>query len=208
MRWERKSEEPLLGLKMIAILCVMTFLLFFGGCGRQVDVADRLREADTMPAHSSQTRPVQPKEELTDPLLEDRAGPQDVSEQIRETSGDKIEMRMFINGTGVAVAWEENESVDKLREMAAEGLEISMSMYGGFEQVGQVGQDVPSNDEQMTTKAGDIVLYSGNQIVVFYGTNSWSYTRLGHITDKTAEELGKLLGEGDVTIRISMEDGE
>ncbi len=58
-----------------------------------------------------------------------------------------------------------------------------MSMYGGFEQVGEIGTSLPRNDVQTTTSAGDIVLYSGNQIVIFYGNNSWAYTRLGHITD-------------------------
>ena len=78
-----------------------------------------------------------------------------------------------------------------------------MSMYGGFEQVGSLGTSLPRDDKQITTNAGDIVLYSGNQIVVFYGTNSWAYTRLGRITDKTASEMADLLGNGNVRITIS-----
>ena len=77
-------------------------------------------------------------------------------------------------------------------------------MYGGFEQVGPIGQSLPRDDSQTTTQTGDIVLYSGNQIVVFYGSNSWSYTRLGHISDKTAEEMTQLLSNGDVTITIDL----
>ena len=73
-------------------------------------------------------------------------------------------------------------------------LTIQMSMYGGFEQVGSIGSSLPRNDVQTTTGAGDIVLYSGNQIVVFYGSNSWAYTRLGHITDKTPGEMRALRG--------------
>ncbi len=80
-----------------------------------------------------------------------------------------------------------------------------MSMYGGFEQVGPLGTDLTRNDVQTTTQAGDIVLYAGNQIVVFYGSNDWAYTRLGHITDKTADEMAELLGHGDVTIRFAAE---
>lgn len=79
-----------------------------------------------------------------------------------------------------------------------------MSMYGGFEQVGSLGMTLPRNDTRITTAAGDIVLYSGNQMVVFYGSNTWAYTRLGKITDKTDQELTQLLSGGDVTIRISM----
>ena len=113
------------------------------------------------------------------------------------------DMKMTIGDTEVSVDWEENESVQALMELAGnEPLTIQMSMYGGFEQVGSIGTSLPRNDKQTTTNAGDIVLYSGDQIVVFYGSNSWSYTRLGHITDKSAQEMADLLGNGDVTITI------
>lgn len=79
-----------------------------------------------------------------------------------------------------------------------------MSMYGGFEQVGSLGTSLSRNDKQTTTQAGDIVLYSGNQMVVFYGSNSWAYTRLGRITDKSDMELEELLGNGDVTITLEL----
>ena len=113
-------------------------------------------------------------------------------------------MKMFINETPVSVEWEDNESVSALKELAMDGLTIQMSMYGGFEQVGSIGQRLPSSDVQTSTSSGDIVLYSSNQLVVFYGSNSWAYTRLGHITDKTPDELRMLLSNGDVTITISM----
>ena len=113
-------------------------------------------------------------------------------------------MQMKINGIPVAVAWENNDSVAVLREMARDGLTIQMSMYGGFEQVGPIGQRLPSSDRQTGTSSGDIVLYSGNQLVVFYGSNSWAYTRLGHITDQTPEQMRDLLGNGGVTITLAM----
>ena len=112
-------------------------------------------------------------------------------------------MQMKINDTPVTVAWEDNESVAALKELAANGLTVQMSMYGGFEQVGAIGQRLPSQDAQTSTSSGDIVLYSGNQLVVFYGSNSWAYTRLGHITDKTPEEMRELLSNGDVIISLS-----
>ena len=114
-------------------------------------------------------------------------------------------MQMKINDTPVTVAWENNESVSALKELAANDLTIQMSMYGGFEQVGSIGQRLPSNDVQTSTSSGDIVLYSSNQLVVFYGSNSWAYTRLGHITDKTPEEMRTLLSNGDVTITLSVQ---
>ena len=114
------------------------------------------------------------------------------------------DMQMMIGETPVTVAWEDNASVEALRALAAEGLTIEMSMYGGFEQVGAIGQSLPRDDQQTTTTSGDIVLYSGNQLVVFYGSNSWAYTRLGHITDQTPAQMKALLGSGDVTITLSM----
>ena len=120
-----------------------------------------------------------------------------------ENEENEIMLQMKIGDTEVSVAWEDNEPVEALKELCREEpLTISMSMYGGFEQVGSIGQSLPRNDRQTTTQAGDIVLYSGNQIVVFYGSNSWAYTRLGHITDKSAQEMAELLGGGDVTITI------
>ena len=77
------------------------------------------------------------------------------------------------------------------------------SPYGGFEQVGSLGAELPSDDVQMTTEAGDIVLYSGDQIVIFYGSNIWAYTKLGRITDRSDAEVADLLGNGNVTITIS-----
>ena len=115
-------------------------------------------------------------------------------------------LMLKIGDKKVDVSWEENESVGALMDMCKDSpLEIQMSMYGGFEQVGPLGADLPRNDSQTTTSSGDIVLYSGNQIVVFYGSNSWSYTRLGHITNQDNEGMAELLSQGDVTITISVE---
>ena len=113
-------------------------------------------------------------------------------------------MVMKIGDTSVDVTWEDNDSIKELNKLAESGLSISMSLYGGFEQVGSIGQSIARNDVQMTTQSGDIVLYSGNQLVVFYGSNSWSYTKLGKI-NLSHKELEELLGNGDVTITLALE---
>lgn len=113
-------------------------------------------------------------------------------------------MTLKIGEREVQVSWEDNDSVEDLKKLAASGLTIKMSMYGGFEQVGPIGQSIARDDEQTTTAPGDIVLYSGDQIVVFYGSNSWAYTRLGKI-NMSEDELTELLGNGDVTITLSVE---
>ena len=142
---------------------------------------------------------------ITCPLADIAAlsGSYDVLIELDE-SEDEPAMQMKINETPVAVVWEDNDSVTALKELAQNGLTIQMTMYGGFEQVGSIGKRLPSQDAQTSTSSGDIVLYSDSQLVVFYGHNSWAYTRLGHITDKTAEEMRELLSNGDVTITISV----
>ena len=123
----------------------------------------------------------------------------EITRDIPETGEEKSTMILLIGETKVPVTWEDNPSVDAIRELLP--LTIKMSMYGGFEQVGPIGQDIVRDDKQTDTETGDIVLYAGNQIVVFYGNNSWAYTRLGHI-DLTKLEMEQLLGHGAVTLTI------
>ena len=114
------------------------------------------------------------------------------------------DMRLYIDDVEVNVIWEDNNSVNALKEIASNGggLTINMHQYGGFEQVGEIGQSIVSENTQMTTEAGDIVLYNDSNIVIFYGSNSWSYTKLGKIVGKTDEELKKLLNKNSVVLKI------
>lgn len=123
-----------------------------------------------------------------------------------ETSDERAdtEMKMYINDTEIPVMWESNSSVSALRnDLEAGNIVVSMSMYSNNEQVGSLGKTYPSNDVQTTTNNGDIVLYSSNQIVVFYGSNSWAYTRLGKM-DLSENEVVNLLSNGDVSIRLTL----
>lgn len=124
------------------------------------------------------------------------------------TSEEIVEkaLHLYINEKEIAVTWENNASVEALIGLAEENpITVQMSMYGGFEQVGSLGSRLPSNDVQTTTSAGDIVLYASSQIVIFYGSNSWAYTRLGKAADQTAAQMADLLGNGNVTVTISYE---
>ena len=121
-----------------------------------------------------------------------------------EEKRGRMEMTLLINGEEVNVKWEDNESVRALADLAAkEPVTIDTSRYGGFEQVGGLGTTLPSNDVDTTTEPGDIVLYTGSNIVVFFGTNSWAYTRLGHIEGKTRDELRDMLGSNNVVLTIT-----
>ncbi len=115
-----------------------------------------------------------------------------------------MNMNVQVGDVVFSATLEKNEAVDAFVEMMQENpVVIQMSDYSGFEKVGSLGTSLPSSNSQTTTHAGDIVLYNGNQIVIFYGSNSWSYTRLGHIDDLTGWE--EALGSGDVTVAFSLE---
>ena len=124
-----------------------------------------------------------------------------------ESNGEKDDMNakimMRANGYSFAITLENNKAVSELLDMMKDNpLSLDLSDYGGFEKVGPLGSSLTREDKQTTTEAGDIVLYNGNNIVVFYGSNSWSYTRLGHVDDIT--NLASALGSGDVTITFSL----
>ena len=97
-----------------------------------------------------------------------------------------------IDGTAVDAQWENNAAVTELYALAQSAITVNTSAYGGFEQVGSLPQSFSRSDAQMTAQPGDIVLYSGNQLVVFSGSNTWSYTKLGHIKDLLIHDLRRL----------------
>ena len=118
-----------------------------------------------------------------------------------EDMNDKLILN--IDNKQMDVSWLENESVNALKNLAKTGLNIQLNRYSTFEQVGYLGSTLPSNDKQITTTPGDIVLYSSNQIVIFYGSNSWAYTKLGHI-NLNKNELIDILDKENVTINLSI----
>ena len=171
----------------------LVFSLAACGSGQQAE-SNTIADSESIQGSSS-------KPGMTEPSADSTSEPMASNET--ENKAEES-MHLFIGDTEVSVTWEDNESVSALIDLVkAEPLVIDMSMYGGFEQVGSLGSSLPRNDKQTTTESGDVVLYSGNQIVVFYGSNSWAYTRLGRITDKTAAEMADLLGNGNVKISIS-----
>lgn len=112
-------------------------------------------------------------------------------------------MNVTIGDYNFTATLEENKAANELIEMMKEGpVVLSLNDYSGFEKVGALGKSLTRSDKQTTTESGDIVLYNGNNIVLFYGGNSWSYTRLGKIDDLTDWE--KALGSGSVTVTLSI----
>lgn len=145
---------------------------------------------------SSNTQQTKPTEESNPPVLQ----PNDNS----NTEENIVEkMILQIGNNNFTATLENNDAVNALVDMMREALVvIQMSDYSGFEKVGSLGTSLPTSNKQTTTQSGDIVLYNGNQIVIFYGSNSWSYTRLGKIDDLSG--WTDALGSGDVTVTFSI----
>ena len=123
---------------------------------------------------------------------------------VNENKVENMEVYIKVNDRVLSVELEENLATKELKEKIENGdIVVKTSEYGGFEKVGSLGFSLPREDKNITTSAGDIVLYQGNQISIFYESNSWSYTKLGKIKGVTAEDLKKILGSGDVSITFT-----
>jgi hypothetical protein len=126
------------------------------------------------------------------------------SETNQTETPEMQKLTIVIGNTEFTATMADNSSAEALMELLSQKpLTIQMQDYGGFEKVGSLGQNLPTNDEQISTTAGDLILYQGSQFVIYYSTNSWNFTRLGRIDDVTADDLKQVLGNGDVTVTLS-----
>ena len=132
------------------------------------------------------------------------------SEATAQNVGNMEKMYITIDGKSLPVSLVDNAATQTLVAALQEGdITYEAHDYGGFEKVGALGRSLPTNDTQTTTQAGDVILYSGNQIVLFYGSNSWSYTRLGRIQYSSQSELESFLkaGQGNISVTLSLTNG-
>ena len=113
-------------------------------------------------------------------------------------------MKLYFNDIEIPVIWEDNQTVQELMKEAGNGdIIVRMSMHSDNEQFGPLGKKYTRDDKQTTTHNGDIVLYSGDKIVVFYGSNSWAYTRLGKMNIPESD-VKELLSNGDITLKMTI----
>ena len=127
-----------------------------------------------------------------------------VDEKIEK--GEDI-MYITVGDTAMTMKLADNASAEAFRGLATSGpFTVEMKEYGGFELVGALGERLPAADEQILAEPGDVMLYQGNSVTIFYGTNSWSYTRLGKIENMDQKKLMEIFGDGDVTVTFSLEE--
>lgn len=130
--------------------------------------------------------------------------------QKMEVSAETDQMfYIHIGDSVIPVLAAKNSSAEAFLEfLQSRNLSIELEDYGNFEKTGPIGTSLPSNDEQITTELGDIILYQGNQIAIYYGKNSWNLTRLGKVQESSQAELKAILGNGNLSVIFSLSDEE
>ena len=114
-------------------------------------------------------------------------------------------MKITVGNRELTATLVANSSTEALKEWLKTGpVTINMRDYGNMEKVGGFGRSLPTNDERITTEPGDLILYQGNAFVIYYAPNTWSFTRLGKINGVTRQELLDVLGQGNVTVTLSL----
>lgn len=128
------------------------------------------------------------------------------SESFAQTMEEK--MYITIGDETHCITMEDNVGTRALMAaLQADNITYTADDYGNFEKVGYVGQSFPTDNHQIATSAGDLVLYNGDNICIFYGSNSWSYTRIGKLDNLSAEEVRQFVkaGGGEVSITLSLQ---
>ena len=148
-------------------------------------------------------------DEPEETVTEEKAAEEMITEEELEVVWPSAELVLEVNGKRFYPELAENSSAEAFFEKLKEGrLDLELHDYGSFEKVGPLPWELPRNDEQITTEPGDIILYQGDQLTIYYDENTWSFTRLGKITNVTKEELLEILGDGDVTASFWLEWSE
>lgn len=145
--------------------------------------------------------PSEPETSEQEPSEQETPEPQEPEDT--EAASQAAKLKISVGEYELLATFEDNSSAEEFQALLAQGpVTVEMDDYGGFEKVGPLGTELTRNDTQITTEPGDVILYQGNQITIYYGTNSWSFTRLARIDDPA--DLQEKLGEGTVSVTFSL----
>ncbi len=119
----------------------------------------------------------------------------------------EYQVKITVNGEEMTATMENNTSAQAFRKLIENKPKtVRMRDYGSMEKVGMLWKGLPSNNQNITTQPGDIILYMGSSLVVYYESNSWNFTKMGHINDVSKEKLQEILGNGRVTMTFELID--
>lgn len=187
-----RSEKRCFNGKRLPAFFLAAALLLLTGCGA-AKALETAPDAEAVSVPAAQETPV----------------PQELPEAAAAEPAEKeAEGRMFyacVNGSVLPVLAAENASADAFLTLLQGGdVRVDMHDYGSFEKVGPLGTELPRTDEPITTEPGDVILYQGSQITIYYDVNTWNFTRLGKVQGLSQQELKEILGEGDVSVTFSL----
>lgn len=189
--------------KYVLIIFALLLCLALGACTASIENGATESQTSSKPAESTGVA----ENDIT--VSTEQSGNENTVQNTQTEDIPMKETQFYIkaNGTTFVADFTDNSSADALRELLRKSdLSIDMHDYGSFEKVGSIGQSLPQKDTQTSTTTGDIVLYQGDQIVIFYGNNSWSYSRLGKIQNVTKDDLLSVFGKGNVTVTFSLSE--
>ena len=178
--------------KLLAIilipLFIVVFLISFFIMKHNIDIEDNKNEEND-------------KQKEVEKTTEENDKQKEVEKMTEETKEIVIE----INGSELIVKLENNSSSEALyNKILEDEIVVAAHDYGSFEKVGELGFTLPTNDQRITTKPGDLILYQGNQITVYYDENTWSFTKLGHLNGTEDEIREAFGGKEDVTAEFAV----
>lgn len=159
--------------RISAFLIILTFMFMFCGCGAQ------------------------------ETLNSENQYQSDRTDSANTQENEEMKINILINGLSLSASLENNETGKSFYKIIGEGITLELAEYGGFEKVGSLGKQLPRDDKRITTKSGDLILYQGSEFSIMYGSNTWSYTKIGAIDDVDKINLKTVLGNGDVIINIT-----
>lgn len=184
------------------LLCILLASAFFAMCISLCACSESTEANNNQQSTSVGTNEATESEQPTSSTnkhSDQQEGTSAMSSEITDT------IILSVNGSELTATLEDNSSAEALVKLLEQGpLTINMEDYANMEKVGPIGQSLPRNDTPTNTEAGDIILYQGNQLVVYYGTNSWNFTPIGKIQGVSTNELRSILGRGNATITFSL----
>lgn len=128
---------------------------------------------------------------------------------IAHTKGEKqMKMDIRVGNARFTATFADNSSVEAFKKLLAKPLTLTMHDYANMEKSADLGTALPENNRHLDVKAGDIVLYQGKTLVIYYDDNSWNLTPIAKIDNVSAQKLRETLGKGDVTAALSLKTAE
>ncbi len=130
-----------------------------------------------------------------------------INNDIENEEYSNMKIKLEINNYELTATLVDNSSTQALIEKLKESdITINMNDYANMEKVGQLDFSLPRNDQNITTESGDLILYQGNNFVIYYDTNNWSLTKLGKIDNIDKQQLKNILGSGSVVVTLSLDE--